>query len=178
MQKSKIYVGTSGYFYEDWRTVFYPSDLPSNQMLEFYAQYFNIVEINASYYSIPGIKIFSRMAERTPENFLFIVKTHQETTHRRKENKAALNKLAKSIKPLIDSNKFEGYLAQFPYSFKNSEVNRKYLLETKEIIGDIALFVEFRNDTWLKNQLFDFLDSLIDSPLRFSYHYIHIQPKS
>ena len=158
-RRSHIYVGTSGYYYEDWRTVFYPSDLPANQMLEFYAQYFSIVEINATYYTIPGFQTFARMAERTPDNFLFIVKTNQETTHRRKENKESLSKLTESIRPLIESNKFEGYLAQFPYSFKNSEKNRKYLVETKKIIGNNSLFVEFRNDTWLKSQLSDFLRS-------------------
>jgi len=152
-----IYTGTSGYYYEDWRTVFYPPDLPANQMLEFYSRHFNIVEINATYYAIPSSKTFIRMAERTPDDFLFIVKTNQETTHRRKENRESLSKLAESIKPLIESNKFEGYLAQFPYSFKNSEQNRKYLVETKRIIGENSLFVEFRNDTWLKSQISDFL---------------------
>jgi uncharacterized protein YecE (DUF72 family) len=153
-----IYLGTSGYYYEDWRTVFYPPELAANQMLEFYTQHFKIVEINATYYTIPDYKTFAGMAERTPDDFLFIVKTNQETTHRRKENKEALIKLSESIKPLTEANKFEGYLAQFPYSFKNSEQNRKYLVETKKIIGDDTLFVEFRNDTWLKSQVIDFLE--------------------
>jgi len=157
--KSRIYIGTSGYYYEDWKTVFYPPDLPANQMLDFYAQNFRIVEINATYYTIPGHQTFSRMAERTPDDFLFIVKTNQETTHRRKENRESIEKLSASIKPLIESKKFEGFLAQFPYSFKNSEQNRKYLVETKKIIGDNALFVEFRNNTWLKSQISDFLHS-------------------
>lgn len=152
-----IYTGTSGYYYEDWRTHFYPSDLPSNKMLEYYAHHFKIIEINATYYTIPGYKTFARMAERTPQDFLFIVKTNQETTHRRRENEASLNKLSESLQPLMASNKFEGYLAQFPYSFKNSEQNRKYLVETKRIIGESPLFVEFRNDTWLKSQVFEFL---------------------
>jgi uncharacterized protein YecE (DUF72 family) len=157
--KAQIFIGTSGYYYKDWRTVFYPQDLPANQMLDFYAQNFGIVEINATYYTIPAYKTFARMADRTPDDFFFIIKTNQETTHRRKENRASLEKLSESIKPLIDSHKFEGYLAQFPYSFKNSEENRKYLVETKNIIGDQPLFVEFRNYSWVKSQISDFLRS-------------------
>lgn len=156
-KNTSILIGTSGYYYQDWRTVFYPSELPANQMLEYYARHFNCVEINATYYRIPTQKNFAGMADRTPDDFLFIVKTNQETTHRRKENKQALIQLSDAIKPLIEANKFEGYLAQFPYSFKNSEQSRKYLVETKKIVGDKTLFVEFRNNTWLKSQVPEFL---------------------
>jgi uncharacterized protein YecE (DUF72 family) len=156
---SKLYLGTSGYSYEDWRAVFYPSDLPSNQMLDYYTNHFNTVEINATYYAIPNYKTFTRMAEKTPDNFHFIVKTHQETTHRRQENESSLLHLTESIQPLIDTGKFFGFLAQFPYSFKNSEQNRKYLIQTRKALGENALFVEFRNFTWLKPQLAAFLSN-------------------
>lgn len=155
--RQNVFIGTSGYSYEDWRQVFYPQELPANKMLDFYTQYFSAVEINATYYTIPKPASFKRMAEKTPVNFQFIVKTHQETTHRRKENSASLKQLSESIQPLIEAGKFNGYLAQFPYSFKNSEQNRKYLYQTKKIIGDKPLFVEFRNYTWLKPQLGQFL---------------------
>lgn len=155
--KQKLFIGTSGYSYEDWRGVFYPENLAANKMLNFYTQHFNTVEINATYYTIPKYTSFVRMAENTPDNFQFIIKTNQETTHRRRENKSSLKMLTESVRPLIEAGKFNGYLAQFPYSFKNSEQNRKYLYETKKIIGDSVLFVEFRNDTWLKPQITQFL---------------------
>ena len=153
----RLLAGTSGYYYDDWRKVFYPPDLPNYEMLVFYAGHFNTVEINATYYKIPSAQTFQRMVENTPEHFRFIVKTHQETTHRRLENKTALDKLTKSVMPLISSGKFSGYLAQFPFSFKNSEQNRKYLIQTKQFLNDAPLFVEFRNASWLKEQLPDFL---------------------
>jgi uncharacterized protein YecE (DUF72 family) len=156
---SKIFIGTSGFHYDDWREVFYPKDLPANKMLEFYCQHFPTVEINATYYTIPSQQTFIKLAERTPENFHFIVKVNQETTHRRKENEGALKKLAESVKPLIDTDKFCGYLAQFPYSFKNNESNRKYLADTKNILKSSVLFVEFRNFTWNKPQICPFLEN-------------------
>ena len=157
--KSKVYIGTSGYSYDDWREVFYPPKLPSNKMLEFYCQHFPTVEINATYYTIPNYKTFIKMAERTPDNFHFIVKVNQETTHKRRENESALQKLSESVKPLVDAGKFHGYLAQFPYSFKNNELNRKYLVETKHFLQSGVLFAEFRNFTWNKPQINAFLKS-------------------
>ena len=128
-------------------------------MLEFYCQHFPTVEINATYYTIPNYKTFIKMAERTPDNFHFIVKVNQETTHKRRENESALQKLSESVKPLIDAGKFHGYLAQFPYSFKNNELNRKYLVETKQFLQSGVLFAEFRNFTWNKPQINAFLKS-------------------
>jgi uncharacterized protein YecE (DUF72 family) len=158
-KKSQVFIGTSGYHYDDWREVFYPKGLPSNKMLDFYTRHFETVEINATYYTIPSIQTFSKMAERTPDNFQFIVKVNQETTHRRKENESALQKLSESMKPLIEAGKFYGYLAQFPYSFKNNEFNRKYLIQTSQILKSSELFVEFRNFTWNKPQIAPFLEN-------------------
>jgi uncharacterized protein YecE (DUF72 family) len=151
-------IGTSGYSYDDWRGAFYPPEIPKSKMLEFYSLYFQTVELNATYYTIPSSQTFRSLAQKTPQNFEFIIKANQETTHRRKENKQALNKLLEAIKPLIEVNKFQGFLAQFPYSFKNTETNRGYLVETKNLLQDNALFVEFRNYTWLNPQIPEFLE--------------------
>lgn len=155
--KAEIKIGTSGYSYDDWRIHFYPSQISKNQMLNFYSKYFNTVEINSSYYHIPSSNTFERIVIKTPANFEFIVKVNQETTHRRKENEQAITKLKESLKPMIESGKLKGLLAQFPYSFKNNERSRKYLYQTKKMIGDIPMFVEFRNYTWLNEHLHMFL---------------------
>ena len=155
--KQEIKIGTSGYSYDDWRIHFYPVELPKNQMLNYYCQYFKTVEVNSSYYHIPTANTIERMIKKTPANFEFIVKVNQETTHRRKENEQAIKPLMESLKPMIESGKFKGLLAQFPYSFKNNEQSRKYLFETKKLVGDAPLFVEFRNFTWLNEHLPEFL---------------------
>jgi uncharacterized protein YecE (DUF72 family) len=152
-----IKIGTSGYSYEDWRGTFYPPDLPANKMLEYYARYFQTVELNATYYTIPNLNTFRRLAEKTPAQFEFIIKVHQETTHRRQENEKVITQLLEVVKPLNEQKKLHGFLAQFPYSFKNNEENRRYLIQTKNLIGDFPLFVEFRNFTWLANSLPEFL---------------------
>lgn len=153
----KFKIGTSGYSYQDWKGSFYPEKLPKGNMLDYYAQYFDTVEINSTYYKIPHPAVFFHMAEKTLDNFEFIVKTNRETTHKRMNNEAAMTQLKESVQPLIEANKFSGFLAQFPYSFKNTPQNREYLQKTKDYTGEYPLFVEFRNWTWNQPQVVDFL---------------------
>jgi len=150
-------IGTSGYSYEDWRGIFYPNKLPKGKMLDYYAQYFDTVEVNSTYYRIPHPAVFYHMAEKTSEKFEFIIKTNRETTHSRKENEKAMAQLKESVQPIVEANKFYGFLAQFPYSFKNTPQNREYLRRTGELAGGYNLFVEFRNWTWNQPEVFDFL---------------------
>ena len=144
----EIRIGTSGYSYEDWRGVFYPPDLPKGEMLTYYARYFNTVEINSTYYSIPHRAVFYHMGRKTPADFDFIVKVHQEVTHIRQQPAQSMSDLIEAIRPLDEMAKFSGFLAQFPYSFKNTPENRDYLVHIKELCGVYPLFVEFRNWTW------------------------------
>jgi len=152
-----IKVGTCGYSYEDWRTHFYPAELPKNAMLEFYSQYFETVEINSSYYAMPTAHTMQRIAGKTPPRFGFIVKTNQETTHIRKEPDHAAKQLIEAIKPLTEADKFHGFLAQFPYSFKNNEANRRYLSDMRALYSDLPLFVEFRHAGWANPYIAGFL---------------------
>ena len=151
--------GTSGFSYDDWKGHFYPETIKKNEMLSFYNLKFKTVEINVTYYTIPSADSFAKMTAKTDDDFEFVVKVHQETTHRRKENKRFVNLLIESLTPMREQNKLGGLLAQFPYSFKNSEDNRKYLLKTKELVKDIPLFVEFRNDSWNKSAINLFLET-------------------
>jgi len=159
-QNSKALIATSGYSYADWRDYFYPADLAKSAMLQFYAQHFSAVELNSTYYKILSRQVIQRLSEKTAEDFEFIVKVHQETTHRRRENELALKQLQDSLLPLKESGKLKGLLAQFPYSFKNNQVNRSYLARTAEQILDTPFFVEFRHSSWLNPALADFLKNL------------------
>ncbi|KAA3611339.1 MAG: DUF72 domain-containing protein [Calditrichaeota bacterium] len=149
--------GTSGFSYDDWKGNFYPENIKKNEMLSFYSGIFKVVEINVTYYTIPSAASFEKMAAKTEDQFEFIVKVHQETTHRRKENEASINLLVEALRPLSEQKKLAGLLAQFPYSFPNSEINRKYLRKTKDFIKNIPLFVEFRNASWNKSAVKEFL---------------------
>jgi len=152
-----VKLGTSGFSYQDWRNHFYPPEIPKSRMLPFYCRYFQTVEINSSYYAIPSLKTIRALLEKTPDHFEFIFKTNRETTHVRKENRQAMLQLITALQPLSETGKLKGLLAQFPYSFKNKEKNRRYLAETKKYAATLPLFVEFRHASWNTPQLVDFL---------------------
>jgi uncharacterized protein YecE (DUF72 family) len=150
-------IGTSGYSYDDWRGVFYPENLHKGKMLDYYAEHFDCVEINSTYYVIPHSSVFYNLNLKTPKNFEFIIKLNKASTHERDDKGNSVKNLIQAVQPLIDSNKFSGFLMQFPYSFKNTPVNRTYIVETKKYTANFPLFVEFRNWTWNDENVFDML---------------------
>jgi len=79
-----IRIGTSGWMYQDWKSVLYPDDLPQRRWLEHYAEHFDTVEINSSFYHLPRRATFEGWRERTPDNFTFAVKASRYITHRLK----------------------------------------------------------------------------------------------
>jgi len=168
-----ILIGTSGYSFEDWRGVYYPHHIDRGKMLDYYARDFKTVEINSTYYRIPPTSVFYHMDRKTPPDFEFMAKLHQDVTHARQNIEDSIRRLQEALKPLYEAGKLKGLLAQFPWGFKNTPENRDYLLKIKELCGDTPLFVEFRNRSWVKEDVYELLRSngigycCVDEP-RFS----------
>ena len=140
-----VRVGTSGYSFADWVGPFYPSRTKPADMLKFYQRHFNTVEINATYYRIPPVSTMQRMVERTPNDFRFMVKLPGSLTHKRDGDLYSAAAFQKSISPMIESGKFAGALAQFPFSFRFAENSRGYLKWLRDALGGVPLFLEFRH---------------------------------
>jgi uncharacterized protein YecE (DUF72 family) len=85
-----IRIGTSGWHYQHWRGPFYPEDLPSKQMLAWYMDRFDTVEINNSFYRLPSSETFAAWRDATPKDFCFAVKGSRFITHRKKLNDPAM----------------------------------------------------------------------------------------
>ena len=79
-----VLVGASGWQYPSWRGVFYPAELPQAQWLEHYAACFRTVEVNNTFYRLPGRHTFEHWAERTPDDFVVTVKASRYLTHVRR----------------------------------------------------------------------------------------------
>ncbi len=77
----KIHIGTSGYSYKEWKGAFYPEKLPAKDMLRFYAGRLDTVEINNTFYRMPGEKLLASWAEQVPDAFVFALKAPQVITH-------------------------------------------------------------------------------------------------
>ncbi len=154
-----IYVGTSGYSYDDWVGPFYPPGLPKKDWLSFYAQEFRACEINYTYYRLPSAKTLAAMSGKTPEGFCFTVKASKELTHER-EDADAFAAFRAGIEPLVQDGKLGCILAQFPYSFHATPGNRTYLVRLREQLAGLPIAVEFRNRAWLEQETFDLLTEL------------------
>src|SRR5688500_3607888 len=84
-RKEALYtIGCSGWQYKHWKGDFYPADLPQREWLEYYAQRFDTVEVNNSFYRLPPEGVFETWRARTPKPFLFAVKASRFLTHMKK----------------------------------------------------------------------------------------------
>jgi uncharacterized protein YecE (DUF72 family) len=80
----RIRVGTSGYSYKEWKGSFYPEGLPAAKMLGYYAERFDSVEINNSFYRMPETTTVEKWAAQVPDNFTFVLKAPQRITHQKR----------------------------------------------------------------------------------------------
>jgi len=81
---TRLYAGTSGFSYAEWRGSFYPADLPNDEMLTFYAKAFPTVEINNTFYRYPKEQTLTQWAQAVPAEFRFSIKAHRRITHEKR----------------------------------------------------------------------------------------------
>jgi uncharacterized protein YecE (DUF72 family) len=79
-----IHIGTSGWSYEDWKGPFYPANLPSRDMLAYYARRFSSVEINSTFYRLPEVRVLDHWLDTVPEDFVFSAKASRYITYVKK----------------------------------------------------------------------------------------------
>ncbi len=177
---SDLRIGTSGWNYPSgpgtWNGIFYPLSRGRSKgfdELSFYAEHFNTVEVNSTFYGQPRQDVTRTWAERTPRGFEFSVKLYQKFTHpnlytRRlaqtlpddardcadllrslgQPNAADLDEFRRGIDPLAAGGKLGALLAQFPASFKDSAASRDYLAGVLRAFGDYPVAVELRHRSW------------------------------
>ncbi len=153
-----IHVGTSGFKFDDWKGAFYPADLPQKDWLKYYAERFNCLEVNATYYRLLPARTFYYMAQKAPAGFEFTVKAYGGLTHEPSSAvEADFAAFIASLAPLLEAGKFGCVLAQFPNRFHNTEDNRAYLAQLRQRLGELPLVAEFRSREWAQPEVFDFL---------------------
>jgi len=152
-----IYVGTSGFSYDDWVGNFYPEGLPKREWLAYYAREFDTCEVNSSFYALPKPSSLESMAEKTGEGFLFCLKANQQMTHQQEDNALIFEAFCQVLEPIAAAGKLGCILAQFPYSFRLNRRNWDYLKLLRERLGELPVVVEFRNAQWLRSEMFDWL---------------------
>ena len=147
-----FYCGTCGFSYNDWVGIYYPADLPKKNWLSYYAREFNALELNSTYYTLPGLATMESLANKTGEGFLFSVKANREITHIRQHGDEASRAFIRILQPLVEAHKLGCVLAQFPYSFGFNSANRDYLQRLSDWLRGYPLVIEFRNSAWLNRE--------------------------
>ena len=151
----KIHVGTSGYGYKEWKGIFYPEKISPHDMLHFYGERFDTVEINYTFYHMPTVAGLSTWAEQVPDDFSFALKAPQIITHMKLLKN--VNEEAKYFfKTLSVLDKRVGpALFQLPGSFR---ANRQVLEEFLALIPkNMACAFEFRSKTWFRKDILELL---------------------
>ncbi len=170
-----IVVGTSSWadpgFVEEW----YPKDLPARDRLAYYADRFEAVEVNSTFYAVPSEKTVARWAEQTPEGFTFDVKLHRllsrhsapldslpkdlrrraETTpkgrvvlKRRLEN-AVIDRVLEAVQPLVDAGKLSSFLLQLSPGFSPRSHKLDELAPLVERLAPHPVAIELRRRSWV-----------------------------
>jgi uncharacterized protein YecE (DUF72 family) len=151
-----IYVGTSGWQYDSWKTRFYPKGLTQRSWLAHYSKRFPAVEVNNSFYMLPKDTTFDRWRDETPDGFLFAVKASRYITHIRRLRDARQSvdlfwsrakRLHGKLGPILfqlppnlqaDPNALDAFLSGLPRGIR-------------------AAF-EFRHDSWNQDRVHELLD--------------------
>lgn len=152
---NRIWVGTSGYNYKEWKGPFYPADLAEHDMLRFYGERHSSVEINYTFYRMPTVRTLQAWAKETPEDFVFSLKAPRRITHEMRLRDAAdpLTYFCDTAKVL--KTKLGAMLFQLP-PFLKKDVPRLEDFLHQMSPGFRAAF-EFRNQSWFSDDVYECL---------------------
>ena len=167
-------IGPAGWNYKDWNGVVYPQPRPRGfSELGFLAHYFDTVEINTSFYRPITPKMAATWCHQVESHtsFRFTAKLWRGFTHSRDASPGDEHLVKDGLLPLLHANRLGALLLQFPWSFRNDEENRTYLLSLRDRFRDFPLVLEVRHASWSDPAVLALLEELevalcnIDQPL-------------
>jgi uncharacterized protein YecE (DUF72 family) len=151
-----VRIGCSGWQYDDWRGRLYPGREPKRRWLELYAQQFDTVEVNSTFYRLARRDAVAGWVARTPEDFLFAVKASRYLTHIRRlvGIEDGIDRFYEPLEPLISAGRLGPVLWQLPESFRRDD---------ERLHGWLAVLpaglhtIEFRHASWFVREVMDAL---------------------
>jgi uncharacterized protein YecE (DUF72 family) len=171
---STLRIGTSGWSYNEWAGVFYPSTTANK--LSFYSKVYGTAEIDSTFYALPSKGMVLGWSRYTPEGFVFSVKLPQTLTHEKRldlKNGAEgdLIRFLSLMKPLIAAGKMGPVLIQLPPSFSYDADFERLEGFLGAVPEDVRFAVEFRHPSWLRDDVWSLLrrekvaNTIVDEPL-------------
>jgi len=152
-----LYAGTSGFAYPSWKLDFYPPKLPQKDFLKYYASRLNAVEINYTFRRLPSSSTLESWVGATPVGFVFALKAHMRITHLLRLKESEFTEVFfRAIDPLRSARRLGPVLFQLPPNFKAEIPSLAAFLE--KLPSDIRCAFEFRNKTWLVDDVYRLLE--------------------
>jgi len=175
-----IRCGPAGWSYPHWNPTVYPRPKPRGfHELEYLAGFFNVVEINTSFYQPLRAEISRLWVKKVSGNadFVFTAKLYRGFTHDRVLDPGQVQAFKEGLWPLVRAGKLGALLMQFPWSFRFTEENRDFLIRLRRTFHEFPLVVEMRHDSWMFDEA---LGVLMDYRLGFCNidqpQYAHAMP--
>ena len=156
MSDNDVHIGCSGWVYRHWKGQFYPEKLPQKQWFGHYADSFDTVEINASFYRVPLASTFDAWRDKAPAGFRYAVKANRFLTHNKKlvdceEPLAEFIALARRLGPSLGP-----LLYQLPPSLHRNDERLDQFLD--RLPADLEHVIEFRHASWYDEAVLALLD--------------------
>lgn len=151
-----IRIGCSGWNYRDWRGDLYPDGVPARRWLEIYAEHFDTVEVNTTFYRLPARATVQRWVQQTPDGFAFTVKASRYLTHVKRLQTVpdGVARLYERIEPLLDAGRLACVLWQLPANFHRDDAR---LAAALDALPDGRHAFEFRHPSWFADDVLGLL---------------------
>lgn len=153
--RGELRIGTSGYQYDHWAGVFYPKVLPRGRWFEHYAEHFDTVEINNTFYNLPAPETFDSWKQRAPKGFCYALKFSRYGSHlkRLRDPDSTIAKFTECADRL---GRFLGpILVQLPPRWHADPQRLEAFLDAAP--SKYRLAVEFRDRDWLCERVYTVL---------------------
>lgn len=148
----KLYVGTSGFSYKEWKGSFYPEDLQATKMLSYYSHKLSSVEINNTFYRFPKKSVLQSWMEQVPDDFRFVLKASQRITHFKRLKDAERDVADFCTVATTLQDKLGCILFQLPPNLAKDLERLKTFLSWIPIDSPAA--IEFRHASWMQESVF------------------------
>ncbi len=154
---ARLYTGTSGFSYPEWKGTFYPSTLPGEDMLAFYAGTFLTVEINNTFYRYPKEGTLAQWAQAVPSDFRFSIKAHRRITHDKRLRDVDTDVAFFFERMRALGERLGPILFQLPPSFRcDLGVLEAFLALIRP---GVEIAIEFRHASWYQEPTYRLLQS-------------------
>jgi len=149
-----VRLGTCSFADEGLVKHWYPRGISTSKArLGYYAERFDIVEVDSPFYHLPDPAVTGRWAQRTPPEFVFHVKAHATMTgHADADQGTAFRDFRVSVEPLELSGKLRGILLQYHPRVKKSDQAKDELSRVRGLLDPLVPLVEFRHRSWLEKE--------------------------